>query len=194
MSRLIVYAGPNGSGKSTMRDIAGDPVEVTIDPDRIARGLTVSHAGGADVEAGKEAIRLFRAAITAGQSVSLESTLTGATILARMKSARAAGYEVSLYYVALMSADDNVARVAARVANGGHHIPEDVIRRRVTASQDNLPAALALADHGKVFDNSGPLPRHLLTVAHRRVLFEAPSSPEWLGSRMAAIQDSLRGV
>ena len=39
MPRLIVYAGPDGSGKSTIRDLAGDPIDVTIDPDRIAREL-----------------------------------------------------------------------------------------------------------------------------------------------------------
>ena len=78
-----------------------------------------------------------------------------------MNRAKTAGYEVSLFYVALMSADDNIARVTARVANGGHHIPEDTIRRRVTASQDNLPAALVIADYSKVYDNSGPALAHL---------------------------------
>lgn len=194
MSRLIVYAGPNGSGKSTLRDSEGDPVEVTIDPDRIARGLGSPASAGANVEAGKAAIRLFRAAIAAGQSLSMETTLTGTTVLARIKSARDAGYKVSLFYVALISVDDYIARVAARAANGGHHIPEDVIRRRVGASHDNLAAALALSDHGKVFDNSGPLPRHLLTVAHGRVLFQASYPPAWLESRMAAIQDVSRQV
>ena len=63
MPRLIAFSGPNGSGKSTLRDIAGDTVDVTIDPDRIARSLLSSEPGNADIEAGKEAIRRFRAAI-----------------------------------------------------------------------------------------------------------------------------------
>ncbi|MSP03317.1 MAG: hypothetical protein EXR07_20080 [Acetobacteraceae bacterium] len=191
MQRLIVYAGPNGSGKSTIRDIAGDLVDVTIDPDRIARSLERVHAGRADVEAGKAAIRLFRSALAQRQSISLESTLTGSTILARMNSAKAAGYEVSLYYVALIDPSRNVARVAARVANGGHHIPEDVIRRRVAASQDNLAAALVIADHATVYDNSGSTPQHLLTVTRRRVLFEATPLPDWLQTRMPGIRAAL---
>lgn len=81
---------------------------------------------------------------------------------------------------------------ATRVANGGHPVPEDVIRRRVAASQDNLPAAIAIADHVKVHDNSGPAPRHVLTVAHGTIVFEAASLPGWLRSRMPEIRDIHR--
>jgi len=192
MSRLIVYAGPNGSGKSTTRDIAGDPVDVVIDPDRIARGLTLANQAMADIEAGREAVRLFNQALADGLSVSLETTLTGSSILRRMRQAKAAGFEVSLFYVALMSADDNIARVAARVANGGHHIPSDTIIRRVAASQENLPAALTIADYSKVFDNSGPELTHLLTVEHGCILLEAAALPQWLALRMPSIRQALR--
>ena len=147
-----------------------------------------------DVEAGREAIRRFRAAIAAGASVSLESTLTGNTVLARMRAARHAGYTVSLFYVALATSEDNIARVAARVANGGHDIPEAVIRRRVAASQDNLPAALAIAHFAKVHDNSNREIEKLLEVAHHRIVFEVPDPPEWLATRLAAIRAALAAL
>ena len=190
MPRLIVYAGPNGSGKSTIRDIAHDPVDVEIDPDRIRRTLTAPGAG--DIEAGREAIRRFRAAIEAKKTRSLETTLTGSSVLARIASARAAGYDVSLYYVALRSAEENVARVAARVAKGGHAIPEDTIRRRVAASHDNLGMALLAVDHAQVYDNSGPVLVHLLTVERGRIVFEAAEPPEWLRVRLPQIRERLR--
>lgn len=191
MPRLIVYAGPNGAGKSTIRDIAGDAVDVVIDPDRIARSLARDNPAGANFEAGKEAIRQFDRALILGRSISLETTLSGATILHRVIRAKTAGYHVSLFYVALISPDDNIARVAARVANGGHHIPSDTIRRRVAASLDNLPAALVVADTGKVYDNSGPTLSHLLTTVQGRSVFEAPVMPAWLNIRMDAIRAAL---
>jgi predicted ABC-type ATPase len=191
MPRLIVYAGPNGSGKSTTRDIAGDPADIVIDPDRIARGLRLANQAMADIESGRETVRLFNQALADGQSVSLETTLTGSSILRRMRQAKAAGFEISLFYVALLDPSRNIARVAARVANGGHHIPSDTIVRRVAASQENLPAALTIADYGKVFDNSGPELTHLLTVEHGRILFEAPALPQWLARRMPSIRQVL---
>lgn len=192
MSRLIVYAGPNGSGKSTIRDIAADPVEHVLDPDRVARALAPTNPAAVSVEAGKEVLRRFHWAMTRRQSISLETTLTGHTVLARMRQAKAAGYDVSLLYVALVEASRNIARVAARVANGGHFIPAEVIRHRVTASQDNLAAALAIADHGKVHDNSGLTPTLLLTVERGRIVFEATESPDWLRVRLPRIRETLR--
>ena len=76
---------------------------------------------------------------------------------------------------------------------GGHRIPEDVIRRRAMASQDNLPAAIQIADRTKIHDNTGPRPRHLLTVEHGRIVFEAASVPDWLASRMPRIRSVLTG-
>jgi predicted ABC-type ATPase len=60
MTRLLVYAGPNGSGKSSLRDqgVLPDPVEVVIDPDRIARSLNPGDPRAADRAAGQAAIVL----------------------------------------------------------------------------------------------------------------------------------------
>ena len=175
----MVYAGPNGSGKSTIRDIAGVADGVPIDPDRIAREYPMT-TDAAGAKAAREAVERFRAAVASGVSVTLETTLSGKTVLRRMKAAKAAGYRVSLFYVSLLSPEDNIVRIAARVATGGHYLPDGVVRRRVVASQENLPAALTIAEYAKVYDNSGPVHWHLLTVEHRRIVFEARLLPVWL--------------
>jgi len=62
----LFYAGPNGSGKSTLRDLDDDNrIQTHIDPDAIARALNAGNAQAADVAAGREAIRRFRAAVAA---------------------------------------------------------------------------------------------------------------------------------
>ena len=46
---------------------------------------------------------------------------------------RALGYQVSLYFLQLPTAEMAIDRVGIRVSQGGHNIPDDVIRRRFAA-------------------------------------------------------------
>ena len=101
MTTFVVYAGPNGSGKSSVRDSIQNPVEVVIDPDRIAREIKPDAPGSANREAGQRAVRLFDETIASGRTVSMETTLTGYSSVRRMEQAKAAGYEVALIFVAL---------------------------------------------------------------------------------------------
>jgi predicted ABC-type ATPase len=52
-----------------------------------------------------------------------------------------------------------IARVAMRVRQGGHNIPEDIIRRRFEAGLQNLEQAYkAAVDDWAVYDNAGSVP------------------------------------
>ena len=50
----------------------------------------------------------------------------------------AEGYKFHLIYFWLPNADTAIARVADRVKRGGHHVPDDIIRRRYTRSIYNF--------------------------------------------------------
>ena len=191
MKRLIVYAGANGAGKSSLRAGGSDPVDVEIDPDRIARAINPANPRSVDLAAGKEALRQFDRTIAQGQSLSLETTLSGRSILTRMQAAKTAGYTVELRYVGLDTADMNVGRVNARAGQGGHFIAEGDVRRRAVSSLDNLPAALAIANQATVLDNSGPTHRTVLAIENRRVVFQATDMPRWLGDRLPRIAAAL---
>jgi predicted ABC-type ATPase len=66
---------------------------------------------------------------------------------------------VNLYFLALDTQDIAIARVATRVAQGGHHIPEATIRRRFDARLENLEAYYKpLVDHWLHYNNSGDEP------------------------------------
>ena len=72
---------------------------------------------------------------------------------------RTAGYRVVIFFLELPSEELAVQRVADRVAQGGHDIPEPVIRRRFTAGRENFARLYkALADEWKHFDNAGDEP------------------------------------
>ncbi len=51
-----------------------------------------------------------------------------------------------------------LARVAARVAQGGHNVPETVVRRRFAAGIRNLDRYKLLVNGWQMYDNSGAPP------------------------------------
>lgn len=192
MTDLVIFAGPNGSGKSSARDAIVNPVEVVIDPDRIAREINPANPSSGNDPAGRAAVRLFDESIAQGKSVSMETTLTGHSAVMRMQRAKEAGYTVGLIYVALNDPEMNVRRVAARVRQGGHSIPPETVRKRVGTSLANLPWAIAIADQAIVLDNSGQTHRRILETAAGRVTYLAEHLPQWLSDRMPDILAALK--
>ena len=193
MTRLLVYAGPNGSGKSSLRDQGAlpDPVEVVIDPDRIARQLNPADPRAADRAAGKMALALFETSLAGRRSLSLETTLAGHSTLRRLRAAKAAGYDVELRYVALENVALNIQRVRARAARGGHFIEPANIRRRYVSSLANLPEGLAIVDRAILADNSGAAHLVVLEMAGQRITRAVSDLPGWLLPLMPRIR-SLR--
>ncbi len=194
MRQLIVYAGANGAGKSSLRAGGADPVDVEIDPDRIARQMNPTDPRSVDFAAGKEALRLFDRTLAEGRSLSLETTLTGRTVLGRMQAAKDLGYDVTLRYVAVNDVTMNIRRVEGRAMQGGHWIEPETIRRRVAGSLGNLPAAIVIADRAVLLDNSGSGHRQVLEIERGRVLFEAPDPPRWLAGQVPRIAAELERV
>lgn len=190
MSRLLVYAGPNGSGKSSLREALGETTDVVIDPDRIARTINPQDPRAADRKAGAAALTLFRQSVQAGRSLSIETTLSGQTVLSRLREAKAAGLQIGLYYIALSDVETNVGRVALRAAAGGHYIEPGVVRRRAKSSLHNLPAAIALADRTVIFDNSGERHQRILEIDQGALHF-LKEPPDWLAAVLPTIEANL---
>jgi predicted ABC-type ATPase len=69
------------------------------------------------------------------------------------------GYHVKIIFLSLPTVEIAVARVAARVAQGGHDVPETTIRRRFRNGLDNFHRLYRpLVDAWALYDNSGPAP------------------------------------
>ena len=69
------------------------------------------------------------------------------------------GYNVKLIFLQLKSADDAVNRVAQRVRQGGHNIPEATIRRRYEKGIVNFQKIYSpIVDSWTLYDNSGRIP------------------------------------
>jgi predicted ABC-type ATPase len=97
------------------------------------------------------------------RNFAFETTLAGRGHLRWIQNLRAGGYHAHLIFLSLPSADLAVARVAERVRRGGHHVPEDVVRRRFAAGLRNLSTCVDDAvDSWQVYDNSGLPPPRLI--------------------------------
>ena len=164
MPTLHVVAGPNGCGKSTLtRTTWFSGVEV-IDPDAIARDTMA----GNPAEAARSALRRRQAALTAGKTLVVETTLAGSGILRFMKAARTAGYRIVLHYVSVNSADQAVIRIRRQ---GGVAARRSLARRGATSAQPRRAVRLHPPCPGSISRPPAPahpLPSHRST--HRRRL------------------------
>lgn len=193
---IYVLAGTNGAGKSS---IGGAMIRASggdyFNPDEAAQqiveanpGLPIAAANGAAWQEGK---RLLERALAERGHFAFETSLGGATITKLLADAIAAGIDVHVWYVALATPELHLARVRARVARGGHDIPERDIRRRYDASRQNLLVLLPDLASLRVYDNSAdadpgkgvaPQPQLLLHAERGRIVrhCELASAPEWV--------------
>src|SRR5262245_58874604 len=134
--RILIVAGPNGAGKSTfareyLPNEAGCPVFVNAD--LIAAGLSPFEPDSAAIRAGRLMLEEIDRYVVSGTSFAFETTLSGRAYARRIVEWQHAGYRVEMVFLWLPSVDLAIARVAARVRQGGHDVAEAVIRRRYQA-------------------------------------------------------------
>lgn len=160
--KILVIAGPNGAGKTTfatefLPNDAGCPE--FLNADLLAAGLSPFAAEKAAVRAGRLILDEFRRRVRRNESFALETTLSGRSYVRLITQWRKCGYCVKLVFLSLPSADLAVARVAARVAQGGHSVPEEVIRRRFDNGLRQFHEVYkSIVDSWALYDNSGPTP------------------------------------
>ena len=160
--RVIIIAGPNGAGKTTFaREFlpkeAGCPIFVNAD--LIAAGLSPFEPERAAIQAGRLTLQAISQHVARSESFAFETTLSGRAYARQIPQWRALGYRVELFFLSLPSADMAVQRVAERVRQGGHNIPEATIRRRFEAGWRLLTEAYQpLVDQWVLFDNAGEEP------------------------------------
>lgn len=199
MPRPVIYvlAGVNGAGKSSIGGALLAAHGATwYNPDSFARELkarTGCDQATANSAAWAEGMHKLERAIESKGNYAFETTLGGRTVAAALLRATKT-HDVLMWYCGLASVELHLARVAARVAAGGHDIPEEKIRQRYTASRANLIALMPHLADLRVFDNSAPPsadgtipdPVPVLTLQKGQVLYPdrqdidaLTRTPEW---------------
>jgi predicted ABC-type ATPase len=159
--RFWLIAGPNGVGKTTyaFKNVAAVSGSLNfVNLDEIARGLSPLKPDLAGREAARIALDRAREFIRRKETFSMETTMSGQTHLALMREARATGLSPTLLYFTVASPEICLQRIARRVAEGGHDVPADIVRRRFARSHANLGAYCGAADLWRIYEASGYRP------------------------------------
>lgn len=154
---LYIIAGPNGAGKTTasfnlLPDVLHCPNFVNAD--EIARGLSPFSPVVVAVQAGRIMLRRIEELLPQRADFAIETTLATRSYVQLVHQAQELGYKVHLIFFFLESDEQAIARVAQRVSNGGHGIPEEDIRRRYKRGIYNLlNLYMPICDNTRVFNN-----------------------------------------
>jgi predicted ABC-type ATPase len=158
---VAILAGINGAGKTTaslriLRDALQIPAFVNADA--IARGLNAFDVESEAAKAARIMLDHLHELADKRRSFAFETTLSARTYAPWLAELRQSGYAVHLFYYWLRSPDLAIIRVADRVRAGGHHVPDDTIRRRYSRSVRNfLELYRPVVTTWHVYDNSnGP--------------------------------------
>lgn len=159
---VYIIAGPNGAGKTTFaREFLPNYADCKnfVNADLIAQGVSPFSPETAAFHAGRLMLEEIDFYAKRGESFGFETTLSGQTYLSSVRNLKKRGYEVHFYFLWVLTVDLALARVRARVLEGGHDVPEAVVRRRFDRSIRNfLTRYRLLGDSWMLFDNSRAAP------------------------------------
>lgn len=153
--QLWVLAGGNGAGKSNYHERYISPRGLPfVNADLLARKIAPDSPEVASYEAAQMAAVLRDSLLNQGFSFCYETVFSHPSKIDFIAKAVARQYRVVLVYAHLSTPDLNLARVAQRVAEGGHGVPEDKVLSRIPRTMQHISKALRLAERALLYDNS----------------------------------------
>jgi len=192
---IYVLAGTNGAGKSSvLGEMSIASGAEYFNPDEATRQILDANPStslaSANAAAWNQGKRLLERAVAEHLNYMFETTLGGNTFVGLLRKALTTDIEVRVSYVGLASPELHIARVAARVAKGGHDIPEAKIRERYDRGREHLVALLPDLTEMRLYDNSAeadpdadaaPQPKLLLHMTAGRITTMCPPEevPGW---------------
>ena len=160
MKKLYIIAGCNGAGKTTASyTILPEILDCKefVNADEIAKGISPFQPDKAGIEAGRYLLIRINKLVESGENFAFETTLSTKSYVQFILKAKRLGYQVTCLFFWLNSEELAISRVKTRIEEGGHSIPEDVIRRRYTRGLKNFfNLFLPKFDNWLLVNNSGP--------------------------------------
>lgn len=148
---VIALAGSNGAGKSTFYEsFLADAGLRFINADVLSASLDVKAYEAAELAAS------IRASLVAQRESFVFETVLSDPVgekVEQLASYAALGYTVVLIFIRIDSSEESIKRVAMRVSQGGHDIPEEKLLARFERTQANLKRAIESLPHVIVYSN-----------------------------------------
>ncbi len=159
---VYIIAGPNGSGKTTFaRLFLPNYINCPnfVNADLIALGLAPFGPHAAAIKAGKLVLQQIHEYARRGVDFAFETTLSGKSYATLLKELKKKEYGVHLFFLWIPSPELAIARIKDRVAEGGHNVPAEDIRRRFIRGIHNFFSLYEpLVGSWMLFDNSRAKP------------------------------------
>lgn len=159
MKKLYIIAGCNGAGKTTASyTILPEILECKefVNADEIAKGISPFQPDKVGIEAGRFMLKRIKKLLESGENFAFETTLSTRSYVQFVEKAKELNYQVTCLFFWLTSEELAISRVATRVKEGGHDIPEIVIRRRYKSGLENFfKLFLPKVDNWLFVNNSG---------------------------------------
>jgi predicted ABC-type ATPase len=133
----------------------------------LARGLSAFNFDEMAVKAGKIMLEHLHDLAAQRANFAFETTLASRTFAPWIADLKKTGYQFHLFFIWVPSPEVSIQRVRERVAQGGHGIPEETIRRRYNRGIENFFRLYQpLADAWRVYDNDNPNRPRLVARGH----------------------------
>jgi predicted ABC-type ATPase len=129
-------------------------VDAFLNADEIAREVDPADPESVALRAGRIMLERMRSFVRTQTSFAFETTCAGKSYLPMLADCKERGWRISLLYLWVPSPEYSIARVARRVSQGGHSVPDDVVHRRYWLGLRNMHHHyLPLADDATIYDN-----------------------------------------
>jgi len=155
---LYIVAGCNGAGKTTASYTILPEIlncREFVNADEIARGLSPFQPEKAAIEASRIMLKRMAELLQNNESFAFETTLAAKSYKNTILAAKQKGYDVTLLFLWLQSANLAKSRVKARVITGGHNVEMEVIERQyITGIQNLFDIYIPICDTVLIIDNS----------------------------------------
>lgn len=180
--QLWLLAGGNGAGKSTFyrTRLASNGLSF-VNADIIAKLLYPQEPEAHSYHAAKLAEHMRLQLLRQGRSFCFETVFSHPSKIDFVANAKTLGYEIVLVFIHLCDPALNQARIAQRVSEGGHHVPDDKVISRIPRALKLIKKTLPLCDHVYILDNSrvdNPF-QQLTTIRNGHITFRCDTMPDW---------------
>ena len=181
--QVAILSGPNGAGKSTLAErIIRDQLGILdyVNADTIAKGLSAFDSESQAFTAGRYMLEHLQRLATAKADFAFETTLATRSFATWIDDLLSDGYQFGIIFVWLPSADVSVRRVAYRVQHGGHHVPEQDIRRRFARGWSNFFSLYRpRATWWQVYNGASEMGPQLVADGSADVTLNVLDAPTW---------------
>ena len=191
--QLWLLAGGNGAGKSTFYHSQLAPRGLPfVNADIIASELYPDAPELHSYKAAQVTQEIRERLLLEGRSFCFETVFSHRSKIDFVAQAKAFGYQVVLVFVHLQTVGLNKARVAQRVASGGHNVPDEKVETRLPRLLTNIKTVLPLCDYVRLLDNSyidSPF-QSVVTIAGGKIQRHVSVLPLW-AEQLLAVESSI---